>query len=521
MSRAGHGIWSSWIAAALFSTAGLLAAAAPAPATAQSTYSTILVSSHGASGRARVSSSQAVAQPFTTGNVGDGYTLSAVRIKFGLDNSRSAQVGDEVPGDQRVTAVTSQGAVFSPSTADPSRVMVRLIPHDSSADGPDSDSNDAVTLINPTTLRSSHQIDGWNLFTVPDGTTLAKQTTYYIEVSHDITGAQIPWITTTTNNRIGQSGWSMTRFIVQASGGSWENGGDSRFLLVNISGSVNNPPADTSAAPGTNLRLRLNKRPGVTPAYLGANEVLRPGYQLWLYNSDVVSLDSDGVTGAPSNDMYSVPGSMASHSGTAEVLSSGMLLDIRNGEHEITNREIGRRIVPCSRWTDGRGNFNHVCGQPTSIVRARNVAVSGKPAISGTARVGETLRAEMGTIEDDNGVPLLDDSSFTFQWQRGDPGNTPNWQDIAGATRRIYDLVQADFNKRIRVSVSFEDDDITTETPDPSDAYPANTVRSLLPSGRPTLSGTFSDGETISIDTSTIVDPDGTELLSHLLWKFG
>ncbi len=415
MSRVRHGSGLGWIAGALCGAVGLLTAAAPMPTIAQSstTYSTILVSNYSASGRVRVTDSQALAQPFRTGNVGDGYTLSAVRLKFSLQTGVSAQVGDEIPGDQRVSAVSGGSAALVPSTADPSHVVVRLLTQNAAGTGPTE--TGAITLINPPTLRSSHEFDGWNLFAAPPGTTLTKQTTYYIEVSHDISGAMIPWTGTETNRMLGQSGWSMSRFLVRnTSGTTWGNGGGNHLLLVNISGSVNNPPEDTSSAPITNLRMRLNKTPGTDPSYYGANEVLRPGYQLWIYNADVTNLDSDGITGLPSSDFYSVPGSMENFNSIAEVISSGMLLDLRNGEHVITNLEIGRRIVPCSRWTDGENNFNHVCGPPTSIIRALNVDVEG---------TADNADSDMTRI------------SFTIPHNQAAPSNvnrTVNWQTVVG-----------------------------------------------------------------------------------------
>ena len=45
-------------------------------------------------------------------------------------------------------------------------------------------------------------------------------------------------------------------------------------------------------------------------------------------------------------------------------------------------------------------------------------AATGQPAISGTARVGDTLTVDPGTIADDDGLPDFPDD-FTFRWVRG------------------------------------------------------------------------------------------------------
>ena len=76
------------------------------------------------------------------------------------------------------------------------------------------------------------------------------------------------------------------------------------------------------------------------------------------------------------------------------------------------------------------------------------------PAISGTARVGETLTAYASGITDADGIT---NAVFTYQWVADDA-------DIAGATGSTYSLVAADEGKAITVRVSFTDDVGNAET---------------------------------------------------------
>ena len=107
---------------------------------------------------------------------------------------------------------------------------------------------------------------------------------------------------------------------------------------------------------------------------------------------------------------------------------------------------------------------------------------TGKPGIEGTARVGETLTATVGTIADvdgasfegdTNGVPnaFFSGASTTVQWIRVDGGNE---SDISGATSETYLLANDDQGKKIKVKVSFEDERGTREGPLTSDAYPTS-----------------------------------------------
>ena len=81
-----------------------------------------------------------------------------------------------------------------------------------------------------------------------------------------------------------------------------------------------------------------------------------------------------------------------------------------------------------------------------------NAAATGAPAISGEARVGETLTATTDGIADADG---LSGATFAFQWVKSADGADT---DIAGATTASYTLGNADVGAAIRVRASFTDD---------------------------------------------------------------
>ena len=100
---------------------------------------------------------------------------------------------------------------------------------------------------------------------------------------------------------------------------------------------------------------------------------------------------------------------------------------------------------------------------------------TGKPGITGTARVGQTLTATVGAIADPDGLPapFLTDTNTTFQWVRVDSDGSSNPTDIQNATAGAYTLVAADEGKTIKVKVSFQDGGGGSEGPLTSDAYPS------------------------------------------------
>jgi len=84
-----------------------------------------------------------------------------------------------------------------------------------------------------------------------------------------------------------------------------------------------------------------------------------------------------------------------------------------------------------------------------------NNAPEGAPVISGVPRVGLTLNADTGAITDPDG---LEDVSYSYQWVRVDEDGTSSPTEIAGATGSSYILTPADEGKRIRLTLSFTDD---------------------------------------------------------------
>ena len=89
---------------------------------------------------------------------------------------------------------------------------------------------------------------------------------------------------------------------------------------------------------------------------------------------------------------------------------------------------------------------------------AANTPATGNPAITGTARVGQTLSAATSGIADADG---LQDATFSYQWVAGD-GVTDT--DIPGETGAAYVVRPGDAGKMIKVRVSFTDDEGNEET---------------------------------------------------------
>ena len=115
-------------------------------------------------------------------------------------------------------------------------------------------------------------------------------------------------------------------------------------------------------------------------------------------------------------------------------------------------------------WIDGQ--------EVTVSVKLANFAATGEPAISGTAQVDETLTAAIGDIADTDGLPATFPDDYTFQWLRVDADGVSNETNI-GTDSETYTPVAADVGKKVRVQVSFTDDEGADEERT-SNAYPSS-----------------------------------------------
>ena len=123
--------------------------------------------------------------------------------------------------------------------------------------------------------------------------------------------------------------------------------------------------------------------------------------------------------------------------------------------------DAGRAARVRVSFTDRGGYRESLASSPVQVegeAQQANTPATGAPAITGTAQVGQTLRADTSGIEDADGL-----SGAAFSYQR--IANDENGDvDISGATGARYDMVAGDNGKAIKVQVSFTDDDGDEET---------------------------------------------------------
>ena len=129
--------------------------------------------------------------------------------------------------------------------------------------------------------------------------------------------------------------------------------------------------------------------------------------------------------------------------------------------YRLVAADEGKQLKVRVTYTDDGGNTETLTSDASGTVLAGpdNTPASGKPTITGAAKVGETLTADTSGITDENIAgenSLPADVVFSYQWIRSDGGAD---SEIDGATQSTYTPVPDDAGKQLMVRVSFTDRD--------------------------------------------------------------
>ena len=125
-----------------------------------------------------------------------------------------------------------------------------------------------------------------------------------------------------------------------------------------------------------------------------------------------------------------------------------------NSTYTPAAADIGKALTVKVSFTDDNGNGESLTSLPTAAVIPANTAAAGKPDITGSPKVRQTLTAGVSAVTDQDG---LTGAEYAYQWTGDDA-------DIEGATGSGYKLTSNEIGKTIKVVVSFQDDNGNEET---------------------------------------------------------
>ena len=190
--------------------------------------------------------------------------------------------------------------------------------------------------------------------------------------------------------------------------------------------------------------------------------------------------------------------------------------------YTLVQADVDQQVRVVVRFRDALGGKEKLISAGSGRVTNVNDAATGPVTITGTAKQGQALQAEVSSIRDADGTPL-GGFAYRYQWQRGttdDQGET-TWTNIASATASSYALVQADVGQKVRVVVRFDDADGNTETLTSTASAAVVNVNDAA-TGPVTIAGTVTQGQTLTAGVSSIADADGlTGVVYSYQWQRG
>ena len=174
--------------------------------------------------------------------------------------------------------------------------------------------------------------------------------------------------------------------------------------------------------------------------------------------------------------------------------------------YALTPADQGATIKVRVTFTDDDGYQESLTSAATEPVAARpNTEATGAPTISGTPQVGETLTADISSIDDADGLTNV---SYRYQWLAGG-------SDIEDATSSSHLLTASEQGQAIQVKVTFTDDADNQESLTSAETLEVEAKPNTAAAGEPTISGTPQVEQTLTADTSGISDANGLNNVSY------
>ncbi|MCP5143385.1 MAG: cadherin-like domain-containing protein [Gammaproteobacteria bacterium] len=212
---------------------------------------------------------------------------------------------------------------------------------------------------------------------------------------------------------------------------------------------------------------------------------------------DLAANDWDGDDGL---NLASIQVISAPANGNVVVNANGTVTYTHNGS-ETTADSFTYRI-------DDAGGTHSNVATVTLTVTPTNDPPTGVPVVTGTTTEDQTLTADTSGIADADGL-----GSFSYQWYL-DGGA------IGGATASTFVLGDTDVGKTITVQVSYQDGQGFNESLTSVGVGPIAAVNDT-PTGLPVITGTATEDQTLTADTSGIADVDGLGAFSYQWYRDG
>ncbi|RZJ44890.1 MAG: hemolysin-type calcium-binding protein, partial [Brevundimonas sp.] len=176
--------------------------------------------------------------------------------------------------------------------------------------------------------------------------------------------------------------------------------------------------------------------------------------------------------------------------------------------YTLGDDDVGGVVRVVIYYTDDQGTVESATSAATAAIANVNDTPTGGVSVTGTGTENQVLTADTSTLADNDGL-----GTIHYQWQRDTGSGYVN----VGADQATYTLGDADVGGVVRVVVSYTDDQGTAEAVT-SAATAAITAVNDAHTGGVSLTGTATENQVLTADTSTLADVDGLGTL-HYDWQ--
>jgi len=177
--------------------------------------------------------------------------------------------------------------------------------------------------------------------------------------------------------------------------------------------------------------------------------------------------------------------------------------------YTLGDADVGASVRVVIYYTDAGGTVESATSTGTTAITAVNDPHTGTVVITGTQTEDQVLTADTSGLADVDGL-----GTMHFDWQR-DTGS--GFVSIGAADQGTYTLGDADVGASIRVVVTYTDGQGFSES---STSTGTGAIANIndAPTGGVTITGTATEDEVLTADTSTLADADGLGTL-HYQWQ--
>ena len=271
-----------------------------------------------------------------------------------------------------------------------------------------------------------------------------------------------------------------------------------------ISGATNSNYATEDADVGTNLSVQISYTDNQ-----GTTETLTSASTTAVQNVNDLPIGLPVLSGVFQEDQTLT----ANVAGISDIEGLGPFNYqwLRNGSaisgatsanYSTTDADVGTRISVRVSFVDGLETTETLTSAQSSTIAAINDAPTGLPTISGTPEEDRPLTVNVSGINDADGL-----NAFSYQWLR-------NGSVISGANAANYTPRDADVGTQLSVRISWTDDQGFQESLTSAVSSPVANINDT-PTGRPTVSGSALEDQTLQAVVDGISDIDGLGTLQY------